>query len=659
MQALRQRKRKAVSLNIPSHPFSLICSEGAIIPSLSEIILDAFGRFEKDFSVLSTDQTPIQLPPQLSSKLIQKIANNPNATDVDLNLVLYRLLASGAFVNTLDIHGTHLLTKVTCLNIFQLCSILQISSLDISYARGCGSDELAILCKSFPKLKHLNASSCIAFDDFCFASILQNSPPLETVNISGCNRITDYGLQCIGNIPTLRIFKGNNNNSFTIQGLQYIRNLTEIEILNCRSLTDDCLQLLASNNPNLTSVSLSSQRVSDKGIQRFIQQLKSINYLNFTNCVNAGIFTLSQLFHSKPHLTYLNLTNCFGISGGELVHSYNPLYSSTLFTWLNDLQYLNLTGCSRCTPKFLQCLLQNSPNLKTLILDGINLDEQSVQLFLQASTVAADITRRSVVRRGCKTNPLTLSLNQCHTTTQTLINFFSVRGADLISLNISGCSALTGTSLSVLSDCSQSLTHFYCTNQTTLNPTALSQFLLRTPRLRVLFLSGTSCVTSRVLQAARDSCLNITHLDISGCPSLTPDVSVVLSSMHSLQYLDVSFTPLQVTDIQMIINNLPRLSAFAMQGIDFTSPLLFNQEAQWLNALRLNFSKCNNQLLENISTYCPLLTTVELRMCSDVTDSGIQFLARNCTKLLNLVLTGTSVSQSILRFLSSRGVSIL
>ncbi|EDR24286.1 EIN3-binding F-box protein, putative [Entamoeba dispar SAW760] len=657
-QLTHQRRRKAVSLNIPSHPFSLFCREGTIIPSLTEIILDAFSRFDENFSSLSQSQEPLPLPPLLATKLLQVVSNNPNATDIDLNIIMYRLLASGVNTITLDIHNTHLLTRSTCLNIFQLSLSLHITTLDISFARGCSSDELGIMCKNFPYLKHLNASGCLPFDDFCLLAILQSSPPLETLNVSNCSRITDYGIQNILNVNTLRIFKANNT-LLTSKGLQYLHDLIELELLNCKNLTDECLSILSKRNSHLSSLSISSQRLTDKSIQSFLQKIPELTYLNLTNCVNAGILTLSQLFHSKFKLNNLNLSNCFGVSGEHLMRSYNQLYASSLFSWLADLIYLNISGCTRISTYFLTNILQNTPNLKTLILDGLIVDEPSIQSFLQSSCVAANVTRRSVVRKGGKFSPLTLSFKQCKMNEQTLINFFTVRGCDLISLNLNSCLALTTIALTVLGDNAHSLTHFYCTNNTTLTETALIQFIYRSPRLRVLFLSNTTAVTNRVILAVRDSCLNLSHFDISGCENITPDCGIILSGIHSLQYLDISFTPFTPNQIQFIINALPRITSFSMQGVTYSAPQLFSQEAQWMNVMRLNFSQCSDALLSNISDFCPLLTTVELRMCVNVTDSGIQMLLNKCTKLLNIVLTGTSVSQQVIRFLSSKGVSIL
>ena len=106
------KRRKVISLNIQSHPFSLLCKEGAIIPSLTEIILDAFARFEENFTTLSTSQEPLNLPPILATNLLQVISNNPSATDIDLNIIMYRLLSANSTSISLDLSNSHLLTKI-------------------------------------------------------------------------------------------------------------------------------------------------------------------------------------------------------------------------------------------------------------------------------------------------------------------------------------------------------------------------------------------------------------------------------------------------------------------------------------------------------------------------------------------------------------------
>ena len=78
-----------------------------------------------------------------------------------------------------------------------------------------------------------------------------------------------------------------------------------------------------------------------------------------------------------------------------------------------------------------------------------------------------------------------------------------------------------------------------------------------------------------------------------------------------------------------------------------------------MSSLNLNFVQtCADDLIRNIASYCPLLTRLELRMCHKVTDIGIDILLQKCSKLSQLIIGGSSVSQSKIKELVSNGLYV-
>ncbi|BFU18618.1 leucine-rich repeat containing protein [Entamoeba histolytica HM-1:IMSS-B] len=657
---MKRIRRKMMSLNIPTRPFLLTENTGSIIPTLSEIILDSFGRFEQNFSS-QQEQTPIALPPVLASKLIYRISNNPNASESDLNIILFRILSSGTPLQVIDLHHTHLLTKFTCMNLSQLCNNVSITTLNISYATGISSESLKVLFRSFKQLKYLNTEACVGFDDNAFISLLTIHPPLEVIVISNCPKISDKSVIELKNINSLISFKANNI-QLTISSISVLHGLKEIELMGNNCLDDQCLLKISQLNPDLTRICFGNSRLSDEALQRLLQQLNgNLISLNLSGCTRAGPMTLAQLFNSQFKLKYLNLANCFGINGDSILESYHPMFRSTLFRWLEEIEYLNISGCIRLSEEFITTTLIASPQLRSLILDDTAVTDQCLQEFIQSSITYNQTVRRSIHTPGMKVHPLTLSLKRCiRLTDNAYTNLFQTRGVDLISLNLSFCNSLSSLSLNVFSLYSNTLTSFYASNNDMISEYSWLKFIASCPQLRVLFLSNNRGITNEVINQIKISCPLISHLDISSCLSINQFVIPILCKMQSLEYIDISFDVMINEDgIISLVNSLTRLSTFCMQGIAFKQSYLFTEEAQWLNSLKLNFiPMCGDDVMRNIASYCPLLTSVELRMCSGVTDNGIEMLLQKCTKISHLVLGGTSISQFKMMELVGRGLFI-
>ncbi|KAL7720864.1 Leucine-rich repeat containing protein [Entamoeba marina] len=597
-------RRRVISLNIPSRPFLLTDSNTPIIPSLTEIILDSFGRFDRNFAQ-HTQQTPVPLPPHLATKLIHTISNNP--------------------------------------------------------LKGVTVESLCILVKSLKNLKNINTDSCIAFNDNVLVSLLSVHPPLEVISINNCPHVTDYSISMLENVHSLKCFKANNT-KLTVQGLSHLHNLYEFECIGCNTIDDACLMKLASRNPGLTHVSFGNARLSDGTISRFIQQLNGdLVHLNISNSTQVNSLTISQLFHSQLKLKYLNMSNCFQANGDHILDSYLPMFRPTLFRWLEGVEYLNISGCVQFSDAFISQLLINAPMIHTLVLDDTNVTDSSIQDFIRSSIAYGETIRRSFHTSGMRLSPLSVSLKRCLRITElAYTELFQKRGCDITSINMCFSPTLSPLSLNVFSVYTTSLTSFYCSNNDLLSESTWLKFITQCPHIKILFISNNRGVSYEVIKRISECCPSISHLDISSCMSLVPQSSNMISQIHSLEYLDISFdTMFGENEVKEIINALPRLSNFSMQGICYNEVYMFTQQAQWLNSLKLNFiPSCNDDVLRNISSYCPLLTSLELRMCSGITDTGIELLLQKCNKLIYIVLGGTSVTPKKMQDLLGRGLFI-
>ncbi|ELP86617.1 F-box/LRR-repeat protein, putative [Entamoeba invadens IP1] len=643
----RFSRTKQSSLNFPSRPFFLESSAESLIPSLSEIVLNSFERFQSNFS-MNQSHAPITLPPVLATKLVKKVSNNPKATEQDLNLILYRIFVGGTRLISVDINGTHLLTKVTCLNMFQLCQNVHISTLDISNANCSSSESLSVMLSSLKYLKFLNADSCVAFDDKCLQTLATIKAPIEVLSLSNCPKITDAGILFLNSYSNLQSFKGNNLR-LTSSSFCVLKNLKELELFGCQNLDDFSLEKISMQNPNLLFVSLGNARISDFALQKFVQRLNpNLEHLNLSGCSQASNLTLAQLFDSQFSLKYLNLSGCFNLNGEKILETYHPMFRGTLFRWMENLRYLNLSACIQFSNEFIGTILTATPQVTTLILDDTFVADNSLEDFVNATILFNETIRRSLHTPGAKIKPFSISLKRCTKITDRAFGaLFKERGNDLTSLNISNSVSLSPLSLAILSLNSNSLTAFYASNNDFIPEISWVKFVANCKYLKTVFVSNNRGITNTVLSQIAISCPQISNLDISSCVCLNEYSAGIIAQMRSLQYLDISFdSTIGENGIRKIANYLLRLNYFALQGICINDGYIFIEQAEFLNTLKLNFSQnCSDDLLRNIAAYCPFLSNIELRMCTQITDNGVDLLLQKCNKIGNITLGGTSVSK--------------
>jgi hypothetical protein len=138
-----------------------------------------------------------------------------------------------------------------------------------------------------------------------------------TLNMTGCKKVTEQGLE----------------------HLRKLKKLEHLQLTNCTQITDNHLLSIAKIK-SLKSLDLSHCRsITDLGIG-YLKSLVRIKKLNFTNCNQITGIGLSTLVSKKKNpLRWLCLSECTSIDDDGLSHV-------SKFT---KLRYLSLKFCSRIT----------------------------------------------------------------------------------------------------------------------------------------------------------------------------------------------------------------------------------------------------------------------------------------------------------------------
>ncbi|XP_038720382.1 F-box protein At3g58530 [Tripterygium wilfordii] len=219
---------------------------------------------------------------------------------------------------------------------------------------------------------------------------LQN---LESLNLNGCQKISDKGIETItGACPKLKVFSIYWNVRVTDIGIQYLvkncRHVVDLNLSGCKHISDKSLQLFADNYPELEFLDLTRCiKLTDGGLKQILSKCSFLQSLNlyalssFTDEAYAKISLLS-------HLRFLDLCGAQNISDESL----------SCIAKCKKLVSLNLTWCVQITDAGVMAIAQDCTSLEFLSLFGI---------------VGVTDKCLEVLSRFCSNTLTTLDVNGC------------------------------------------------------------------------------------------------------------------------------------------------------------------------------------------------------------------------------------------------------
>ena len=102
------------------------------------------------------------------------------------------------------------------------------------------------------------------------------------------------------------------------------------------------------------------------------EQLSNVKWLGLCDPFFRAVLTngeLGKTIDSMKHLQKLDLSHCLLLEDSTLLQ----------FARCSNLKVLSVRRCSFLTGSFIECFLESCAGLKTLILDGISLDDETLQ----------------------------------------------------------------------------------------------------------------------------------------------------------------------------------------------------------------------------------------------------------------------------------------
>ncbi|KAM7505570.1 hypothetical protein LguiB_004474 [Lonicera macranthoides] len=198
--------------------------------------------------------------------------------------------------------------------------------------------------------------------DKCLNS-LQN---LEYLNLNGCQKITDKGIEAITAIcPSLKVFSVYWNVRITDVGITHLvkncKHIVDLNLSGCKNVTDKSLQLVADTYKELESLNLTRCiKLTDGGLQQILLKCSSLQSLNLYALSSFTDEAYKKISH-LVHLRFFDLCGAQNLSDQGL----------SSIAKCSKLISLNLTWCVRVTDVGVIAIAQGCTYLEFLSLFGI------------------------------------------------------------------------------------------------------------------------------------------------------------------------------------------------------------------------------------------------------------------------------------------------
>jgi hypothetical protein len=403
----------------------------------------------------------------------------------------------------------------------------------------------------------------------------------------------------------------------------------------------------------LTKIDISGNKEANDAvistILTFSQSLTSLNINSCSNITTSGILNVCSL----PRLTSLNIGNLSTLTDSDVCHLVNGLI---------NLEEINLSKCSNLT----------------------------------------DVSLRAIALAPFRNLLHVFSCSHNSNVTHVGINKVIFECSQLLSVDISHCSAITHIGIVISADTTygfneKPMKQYATRNLTHLNATAcplrvesLDWIGSALPGLESLHVSGVSKVSNGFIQAVSLGCPNLKFIDVKACRQIDStavllvagcrcrsnllhlDLSFlgskklhsiaikhILDSCTSLESLDITGNP-NLTDEMFVADKGPRvdgqghllrssLRKLHMQGCTLVTSSGIRQLASihfGLEEININgLVKVDNDSLVALGSLCRDLRVLKANDCLGLSGDGLEHLVMHCRDLIELHI-GTVTSNT-------------
>ncbi|XP_006834465.1 PREDICTED: F-box/LRR-repeat protein 13 [Chrysochloris asiatica] len=446
--------------------------------------------------------------------------------------------------------------------------------------------------------RHLSIRDLIACGQVCHSWMLmtQTSSLWNAIDFSTlkCMPIDKYVVSTLQrwrlNVLHLN-FRGCFLKPKTLRSVSHCRNLQELNVSDCITLTDDSMKHISEGCPGVLYLNLSNTAITNRTMRLLPRNFPNLQNLSLAYCKKFTDKGLQYLNLGKGchKLTYLDLSGCTQIS----VQGFKNIANSC-----SGIMHLTINDMPTLTDNCVKALVEKCSRITSIVFIGA--PHISDCAFKALST--------------CNLRKIRFEGNK--RITDSCFKFIDKHYPNIRHIYMVDCKGITDGSLRSLSVLRQ-LTVLNLANCVSIGDVGLKQFLEGPVSTRIRELNLSNCINlgdASIIKLS-ERCPNLNYLNLRNCEQLTDMGIGYIVSIFSLISVDLSGT---------VISN---------QGFCKGSLILEHLDVSYCRQL-------SDEIIKALAIYCISLTSLSVAGCPKITDAAMELLSAKCHYLHILDISG-------------------
>ncbi|CAO2617086.1 Dynein regulatory complex subunit 6 [Lemmus lemmus] len=345
---------------------------------------------------------------------------------------------------------------------------------------------------------------------------------LWNIDFSTSKNITDKGVVITlqkWRLTVLRLnFRGCLFRTKTLKAVSHCKNLQELNVSDCQSLTDESMRHISEGCPGVLYLNLSNTAITNRTMRllpRYFHNLQNLSLAYCRKFTDKGLQYLN-LGNGCHKLIYLDLSGCTQIS----VQGFRNIANSC-----TGITHLTINDMPTLTDNCVKVLVEKCPHISSVVFIG--------------SPHISDCAFKAL--SSCNLTKIRFEGNK--RITDACFQYIDRNYPGINHIYMVDCKALTDSSLKSLSVLKQ-LTVLNLTNCIRISDAGLRQFLDGPASIRIRELNLTNCslLGDTSILRLSERCPNLYYLSLRNCEHLTDMATEFITNMLSLISIDLSGT---------------------------------------------------------------------------------------------------------------------
>lgn len=286
-------------------------------------------------------------------------------------------------------------------------------------------------------------------------AIAKSCNELASADVAGWEQISDSGvIELCKGCPQLRDVCLN-----SCRGLSVKVNAAAMKVVSPETVTDGLIAALGRFFPNITNVDLRDCRsLTDMGVAALAKSCPQITTFALCGCTMLTDVAIMTLADICPELTTMDLTGLTGLSCKMTSTSMKVVQKSevtdeaviSFVKFSPNLKTVNLQECKRLTDRGIQSLAKGCPNLTTLDVRFLQLSDMTIVILAKSCPKIENVDLMGVTGLSCLTRPTDIKVIRASEVTTEFVEALAKLFPKLTTVDLSNCKLLSDRAIETL-----------------------------------------------------------------------------------------------------------------------------------------------------------------------------------------------------------------